>query len=148
MRHVALPLLLFILQVATLTAVESSSRRRAAIVRQATGEQSVLQSSVELALHRTVGDNEVVELGSRCTVANKVKGIVRFVGKIKSAQGVLYGVDLEEAKGKNDGEINGVRYFTTSEMCKRGKEIPIKDRQCHGVFIPRQALTECTPGRA
>eukprot|EP00930_Biecheleria_cincta_P052847 TRINITY_DN38149_c0_g1_i1.p1 TRINITY_DN38149_c0_g1~~TRINITY_DN38149_c0_g1_i1.p1 ORF type:complete len:248 (-),score=48.46 TRINITY_DN38149_c0_g1_i1:48-791(-) len=39
-------------------------------------------------------------------------GTVRFVGKIADQQGDFAGVELDDPKGKNDGEAKGVRYFT------------------------------------
>lgn len=39
-------------------------------------------------------------------------GTLRFVGKIADQQGDYAGVELDEPKGKNDGEAKGTRYFT------------------------------------
>jgi len=52
------------------------------------------------------------------TVGDRVKlkkdnlvGVVRFIGEIKGKKGVFYGVELDEAKGKNNGSVNKIPYF-------------------------------------
>ena len=49
------------------------------------------------------------------------KGIVRFCGTTSFAPGKWVGIELFEPKGKNDGSIQGIAYFS----CKL----------LHGVFI-------------
>ncbi|KAH7920934.1 hypothetical protein BV22DRAFT_1097308 [Leucogyrophana mollusca] len=49
------------------------------------------------------------------------RGIVRFCGTTSFSPGKWVGIELSEAKGKNDGTINGIAYFS----CKPN----------HGVFI-------------
>ncbi|KAJ1513305.1 hypothetical protein HMI54_015105 [Coelomomyces lativittatus] len=41
-------------------------------------------------------------------------GIIRFLGETKFSNGIWVGVELDEATGKNDGEVKGIRYFTTT----------------------------------
>jgi len=46
------------------------------------------------------------------TVGDKSKiGTVRFVGETQFAEGFWVGIELDEAIGKNDGSVNGQRYF-------------------------------------
>ncbi|OQS03941.1 glycoside hydrolase [Thraustotheca clavata] len=52
-----------------------------------------------------------MELGSRVLVVGGKQGVVRFMGTTEFAQGDWVGVELDAPEGKNDGEINGVRYF-------------------------------------
>ncbi|OQR93350.1 glycoside hydrolase [Achlya hypogyna] len=52
-----------------------------------------------------------MEIGSRVLVVGGKTGIVRFLGTTEFAQGDWVGVELDGPDGKNDGEINGVRYF-------------------------------------
>ena len=61
-------------------------------------------------------------LGTRVEVmaGNGGRGVVRFSGVTSFASGKWVGVELDEPKGKNDGTVAGVRYFT----CK----------PTHGVF--------------
>lgn len=46
------------------------------------------------------------------TAGNGGRGIVRFCGVTSFAAGKWVGVELHEPKGKNDGTVAGVRYFT------------------------------------
>ncbi|XP_046583518.1 CAP-Gly domain-containing linker protein 4-like isoform X1 [Haliotis rubra] len=60
----------------------------------------------------SVGDLGDIEAGDRVIVAGQRKGTVRFAGDTKFAPGVWYGIELDKPAGKNDGCVNGVRYFT------------------------------------
>ncbi|CAG7847902.1 Tubulin-folding cofactor B AltName: Full=Cytoskeleton-associated protein 1; AltName: Full=Cytoskeleton-associated protein CKAPI; AltName: Full=Tubulin-specific chaperone B [Serendipita indica DSM 11827] len=57
-------------------------------------------------------------IGSRCEVATdagpKYRGTIRFVGETEfgNKTGVWIGVEYDEAWGKNDGSVEGKRYFT------------------------------------
>ncbi|XP_048248867.1 kinesin-like protein KIF13B isoform X7 [Haliotis rufescens] len=53
-------------------------------------------------------------------------GVVRFVGNVEFAAGPWIGVELDLPEGKNDGSVNGVRYF--------------KCRHRHGVFVRTEKL--------
>ncbi|XP_044755813.1 uncharacterized protein LOC123314539 [Coccinella septempunctata] len=56
------------------------------------------------------------DVGRRVLAAGKV-GTLRFVGKVHFASDVWCGIELDADVGKNDGSIEGVRYFT----CSRGR---------------------------
>ncbi|RKO98114.1 hypothetical protein CAUPRSCDRAFT_2054, partial [Caulochytrium protostelioides] len=49
------------------------------------------------------------------------EGTVRYVGETEFAPGIWVGLDLDEASGKNDGSVQGFRYFDA--------------RPSHGLFI-------------
>lgn len=67
-------------------------------------------------------DGGDIEIGDRLIVAGQRKGTVRFSGETQFALGWWYGVELDRPVGKNDGSVNGIRYFT----CKSK----------YGVFAP------------
>jgi len=48
------------------------------------------------------------------SIQNK-RGHVRFIGATKFAHGTWIGVELEQAFGKNDGSLKGIRYFRCGE---------------------------------
>lgn len=57
------------------------------------------------------------------------RGEVRFVGTTKFAPGKWVGIELDNAVGKNDGSLNGIRYFE----CKKNG--------IYGIFV-RESLIE------
>uniref|UniRef100_A0A1I8FTT7 CAP-Gly domain-containing protein n=1 Tax=Macrostomum lignano TaxID=282301 RepID=A0A1I8FTT7_9PLAT len=69
-------------------------------------------------------------LGDRVIVAGQRRGTVRFVGECHFAPGVWYGVELDNAVGRNDGSVEGRRYF----HCPQG----------HGVFASAARLHRCS----
>uniref|UniRef100_A0A182J336 CAP-Gly domain-containing protein n=1 Tax=Anopheles atroparvus TaxID=41427 RepID=A0A182J336_ANOAO len=69
-----------------------------------------------------VGDRVIVSsgFGSR-------PGILKYLGETQFASGTWCGVQLDEGSGKNDGTVDGVRYF----------ECPAK----YGIFVPIAKVT-------
>uniref|UniRef100_A0A493TLD0 Dynactin subunit 1 n=1 Tax=Anas platyrhynchos platyrhynchos TaxID=8840 RepID=A0A493TLD0_ANAPP len=63
-----------------------------------------------------------LKVGSRVEVIGKGhRGTVAYVGATLFATGKWVGVILDEAKGKNDGTVQGRKYFTCEEN--------------HGIFV-------------
>ena len=52
------------------------------------------------------------EIGDRVLVDSLKEGVVGFLGETQFARGLWAGVILDAPEGKNDGLVNGVRYFT------------------------------------
>ena len=61
------------------------------------------------------------DIGDRVIVGGK-KGVVRYIGRTQFAKGIWTGVELESPGGKNNGSIEGVKYFTCAPR--------------HGLFSP------------
>lgn len=57
--------------------------------------------------------------------SSTVRGIVRFCGSTSFQTGRWVGMELSEPRGKNDGSVNGIRYFT----CKPNYGIFVKFSQ-------------------
>ncbi|KAG0300444.1 hypothetical protein BGZ98_009174 [Dissophora globulifera] len=58
-----------------------------------------------------------IKIGDRCEVdiggdAMKRRGAVRYIGLTEFQPGAWVGVQYDEPLGKNDGSVQGVRYFT------------------------------------
>lgn len=62
------------------------------------------------------GGGRPVKVGSLVEVIGKgQRGTVAYIGTTLFASGKWVGVILDEAKGKNDGTVQGKRYFTCDE---------------------------------
>ena len=48
---------------------------------------------------------------ARCQVDGSRRGTVRYVGQTGFADGAWVGIEYDEPVGKNDGSVNGQRYF-------------------------------------
>ncbi|OMH81217.1 CAP-Gly domain-containing linker protein 1, partial [Zancudomyces culisetae] len=66
------------------------------------------QASGQIA--QSVEGKSKVEVG-KLVLAQDKKGVVRFMGETSFSTGLWIGVELEEQLGKNDGSVQGVRYF-------------------------------------
>jgi dynactin 1 len=69
---------------------------------------------------------EDIALGQTVRMKDGRTGVVRFVGLTRFAAGDWIGVELEDDSGKNDGSVQGERYFD----CAMG----------HGIFSRAEAL--------
>lgn len=62
---------------------------------------------------------ESIKVGSRCSVQlsnqPEKRGVVSYVGETKFRPGYWIGITYDEPVGKNDGSVEGVRYFTCME---------------------------------
>ncbi|KAK5886684.1 hypothetical protein CesoFtcFv8_017692 [Champsocephalus esox] len=62
------------------------------------------------------GGGRPIKVGSLVEVIGKgQRGAVAYIGNTLFASGKWVGVILDEAKGKNDGTVQGKRYFTCGE---------------------------------
>ncbi|XP_076253369.1 toucan isoform X2 [Rhynchophorus ferrugineus] len=55
------------------------------------------------------------QIGERVRIGEK-EGTLRYIGNVHFAKGVWCGIELSTAVGKNDGLVNGVRYFTCASQ--------------------------------
>lgn len=79
------------------------------------------QSIKTQALSLRDSQNDILDdykIGDRVWVAGAKSGIIAFIGEVQFGAGEWAGVVLDSPVGKNDGSVNGIRYF----MCepKRG----------------------------
>ncbi|XP_029972220.1 dynactin subunit 1 isoform X7 [Salarias fasciatus] len=73
------------------------------------------------------GGGRPVKVGSLVEVIGKgQRGTVAYIGTTLFASGKWVGVILDEAKGKNDGTVQGKRYFTCEEN--------------HGIFVRQSQI--------
>lgn len=85
------------------------------------------------------------KVGQRVDVTGKeVKGAVAYVGVTSFAPGQWIGLVLDEAKGKNNGSIQGTQYFTVSDQWLYNS-IPLLTRSLSVREEPRN-VCEAEPG--
>lgn len=63
------------------------------------------------------GDGRPLAVGDEVDVPGGMYGVVKFVGGVNGKKGTFVGVELAReyaARGKNDGDVDGTRYFSTS----------------------------------
>ncbi|KAF2636125.1 hypothetical protein P280DRAFT_473273 [Massarina eburnea CBS 473.64] len=62
-------------------------------------------------------DGHDIEVGDAVDVPGGMHGVVKFVGSVRGKPGTFAGVELSKEfahRGKNDGDVEGTRYFRTS----------------------------------
>ena len=70
------------------------------------------------------------------------RGLVRFYGATSFSSGKWVGVELNEPGGKNDGTVQGVKYFT----CKPNHGMFIRPSQVKIISVPSVRSTSQTVG--
>lgn len=99
---------------------QTAVRRRGEISR-TSENQTAIESSKSSLLN-------LFKIGDRVLVANTNPGAIAFIGDTRFAKGDWAGVVLDESVGKNNGSVQGVRYFE----CQPG----------HGIFTKLEKLTK------
>lgn len=69
-----------------------------------------------------------LELGQTVLSKDGRQGVIRYIGNAAFATGAWLGLELPEDKGKNDGSVNGERYF----QCQPG----------FGIFVRPESIVE------
>jgi hypothetical protein len=89
----------------------------------ATSAQSsdILNDTIPTAYDLTVGERVIVNSSNGAK-----KGFLRYIGTTEFAKGDWAGCELDEKNGKNDGSVNGIRYFQCEAL--------------YGVFAPIQKV--------
>merc|ERR1719411_2405365 len=71
-----------------------------------------------LSVHAATGTGEKAILGSKVLLDKDRVGVIRFVGSVAGTKEIMYGIELLQAVGDNDGMRGGIRYFYAAP--KRG----------------------------
>lgn len=74
----------------------------------------------------TMASHGSLQLGQKVEIKDGVTGVVRHYGATRFAEGIWVGLELSGPTGKNDGSVQGHRYFT----CK----------PAHGSFVREAAI--------
>ncbi|KAI4718958.1 hypothetical protein E4T48_04848 [Aureobasidium sp. EXF-10727] len=99
----------------------------------------------------TMADSSIA-LGDTVNVPGDMYGTVKFVGPVRGKQGKFIGVELAgefAARGKNDGDVDGIRYFDT-DIPGAGIFLPVhraEKRQSPARPRPAHPGTPTTPSQ-
>lgn len=96
-----------------------------------------------------MSSNVPLRLHMRCRVTNMGCGEVLFVGQTSFAPGTWVGVHLDEPRGKNDGSVQGKRYFA----CDPQYGVFVRPTQVHSedakvLQTPTSCIKTATPRTA
>jgi len=86
------------------------SKNKMLLKRSSTGELKKPQNSKPT---RTRG----WRVNDRVELDNNRWGVIKYIGGVSFADGIWYGVELDEPTGKHDGKIADRRYFTAKPKC-------------------------------
>ncbi|XP_037568553.1 restin homolog isoform X4 [Dermacentor silvarum] len=82
------------------------------------------EAPVDEAFRRT---HKYLKIGDRVSIGDSKHGVLRYYGETHFAEGVLCGVELDDAAGgKHSGIVDGVAYFAC--------------RPNHGIFVPESKV--------
>ncbi|KAL7800415.1 hypothetical protein V8C43DRAFT_206756 [Trichoderma afarasin] len=108
-----------LLRKTSLAALTPSSLASIPDVSESYAIDSVLNQAPENTIHEEPETPPAMELsvGDSVNVPGGMVGTVRFVGTVQGKKGTFVGVELDSefaARGKNNGDVDGVSYFTTN----------------------------------
>jgi hypothetical protein len=79
------------------------------------------------------------KVGDRVLVAGTKAGVIEYLGETKFAKGLWAGIKLDEAGGKNDGSVAGVKYFD----CEPLHGVFSKPNRLHKInIVPKSSTSE------
>lgn len=90
---------------------------------------SLSNSPLKMSSHQVNGDS-YMKIGNHVLVHGEI-GVIKYVGPVIFADGLWLGIELRSATGKNDGSIQGKRYFTCK--AKHGIFVRPKNVTIHGI---------------
>jgi len=68
-----------------------------------------------------------IQVNDTIILKNNLRGTIRYIGYVEGREEEWVGIELDEPRGSNDGEVDGIRYFDCEEN--------------HGLFVKYQKLT-------
>jgi tubulin-specific chaperone B len=68
----------------------------------------------------------MIKIGSKIRLNNKLNGTVKYIGDLHNKEGTWIGLELDDSGGRNNGTVDGRKYFDCKEK--------------HGMFIREEVL--------
>ena len=97
-------------------------------VKREPSQGSIVKRRTSAATQDSADLLSLYKLGDRVLVGDSKTGVIAYIGGTRFAKGDWVGVVLDEAIGKNDGSVAGVRYFECEPL--------------HGVFSKVEKITK------
>ncbi|ETO36423.1 hypothetical protein RFI_00648 [Reticulomyxa filosa] len=70
----------------------------------------------------------VIYFGDQVTLDDGGIGHVRFIGEVVGKKGTLYGIELTSGKGRNNGSLEGVTYFSVKDNAQLTGRLVTKNK--------------------
>ncbi|XP_046861896.1 CAP-Gly domain-containing linker protein 4-like [Xenia sp. Carnegie-2017] len=95
-------------------------------------------------------ENTNIKVGDRLVMLNdnRRRGITRYVGETQFSSGLWIGVELDTSMGKNDGSVNGIRYFVVNPIMASFSSLQIRDVCCKDVVHDNEKDVQERPSLA
>ncbi|XP_060101327.1 CAP-Gly domain-containing linker protein 4 isoform X2 [Heteronotia binoei] len=90
----------------------SNSRKENFKAHSTASKVSIRGNSTFPSARRNPFEEGEIQIGDKVLVVGQRTGIVRFYGTTRFAPGVWCGIELDKPRGKNDGSVAGVQYFS------------------------------------
>lgn len=101
-------------------------------------------------MDKNMADGKQLKIGTRVEVIGKgVVGAVAYIGTTLFSSGKWIGVILDDAKGKNNGVVQGKTYFTCEDnhgiFVRQSQIVALDDKEPSPVAAPSPAMSASTP---
>jgi len=94
-------------------------------------EDQLGHSALDKDLQR-MNQHNTIGIGSQVQTDRGLRGIVRYAGQVGFSTGEWLGIELDQPQGKNDGSVQGQRYFS----CTRDYGLFVRTITARPIYTP------------